>query len=281
MQAAKPMSRYLILPVMAVVGLMLLAACRAQPAEEEAFVVADLFATPGKALATVELSPTPIPSATIPNLLTPTPVPTLPLPTVVVLQQPTLPIGSPGPTPTPQTGTTPTPTPLTCERLPSMPFAPIWQNFPQSRSLVGCPVGELEDVEGVFQLYEHGAMFWRQNDQSIFVLSELAIRQGQETDSWWHMDDTFVEGEAEIELPLEPPEGLIQPRRGFGKIWNNNAFIREAVGWAVSEEESIVSVWQTFDNGWMMTGPDGAPIYVMAPLDEPPYSSGIHLGPLP
>jgi hypothetical protein len=260
---------------------VLVAACQAQPDQQKPFVVADLFATPGKALATVELSPTPPPTATIPNLPTPSAAPTLPLPTVVVLQQPTLPLGTFGPTPTPEGGVTATPTPPSCDTPPPLPFGPIWQNFPQAQSLMGCMVGEPQNVTGVFQFYEHGVMFWRESDRSIFVLSELAIRQGQDTDTWWRVDDTFVEGETEVDPDLQPPEGMRQPTRGFGKVWRGNAFVREGVGWAVSEEIGITSLWLSFDGGWMMTGPDGAPVYVMVPLDDPPYSSGIHLGPMP
>jgi hypothetical protein len=259
--------------------LMALAACQRGAAEDSDFVVADLFATPGKALATIELSPTPLPTATLPNLPPPTPVPTLPLPTVVVLQQPTLPVVTFGPTPT-----SPPALPGNvsgCATAPPMPFTPIWQNISQAQTLMRCPIGTPQEVRGAFQFFEHGVMFWRESDRSIFVLSDLAIRQGQLTDSWWRVDDTFQEGEPESDPALIPPEGLRQPVRGFGKVWRNNAFVREALGWATSEEMPITSLWQTFEGGWMMTGPNGAPIYVMAPLDALPYSSGIHLGPLP
>ena len=50
--------------------LIALAACQSAAATEEPFVVADLFATPGKALATIELSPTPTSAPTLPNMLT-------------------------------------------------------------------------------------------------------------------------------------------------------------------------------------------------------------------
>ncbi len=270
---------------MAALILTLLGACEAQSvAQGDPFVVADLFATPGKALATIELSPTPAPSATIPNMPSPTSGPTLPIPTVRLLDQPTLPLSTFGPSPT-RPGSFPggqATAPATgCASGPPMPFTPIWQNFAQAQALMRCPVGGPSEVGGVWQFYEHGAMFWRQSDRSIFVMSELGIRQGQPTDRWWRIDDTWQEGEAESDPGLQPPAGLRQPVRGFGKVWRNNAFVREGVGWATSDEIGTTSVWQQFDGGWMMTGPNGAPIYVMAPSDAPPYSSGLHLGPLP
>jgi hypothetical protein len=270
------------IPILAALAMAftLLIAVSCQPATpaDDAFVVADLFATPGKALATPPLTSTPQPDAPDQSASAPTPGPTLPLPTGVVLQQPTQPIGTFGPPPSPEAPLALTP--IACDP-PPMPFAPVWQNIEQARTLMRCPIGAPEEVRGVFQAFEHGVMFWRESDKSIFVLSDLMIRQGQETDSWWRVADTFREGEPEGDPALQPPDGLLQPVRGFGNAWRSNAFIREALGWAVGSEAEISSLWQQFEGGWMMTGPGGNPIYVMAPLDEPPYSSGVHLGPLP
>jgi hypothetical protein len=162
-----------------------------------------------------------------------------------------------------------------------MPFTPVWQNIAQVQALMRCPIGGPSQVSGVWQNYEHGEMFWRESDKSIFVISELGIRQGQPSDMWWRVSDTWVDGEAEEDPGLQAPEGLRQPVRGFGKVWRSNGFIREAVGWALGDERQANILWQEFDGGWMITGPDGSPIWVMAPNDAPPYSSGVHLGPLP
>ena len=263
-----------------VVALIALMACAPRPETDETpFYVADLFATPGKALATIELSPTPEPTATIPSVPSPTLAPTRALPTVIVLRQPTLPIGTPGPTPTP--ATTPTPTQeVTCPE-PPMPFAPIWRNFEEVHRAMRCPLGTLETVQGVIQGYEHGVMFWRQSDRSIFVISDLAIQQGQTTDTWWRFDDTYQEGEPDSDPALQPPAGLIQPVRGFGKVWRNNAFIRDAMGWATTPEIPLDSQWMWFEGGWMMAGIDGNPIWALVPFDSSPYSTGLHYGPLP
>ncbi len=257
------------------------ASCQSGGQGDDPFVVADLFATPGKALATVALSATPVPSATEPNVPTNTPAPTLPLPTVVILQQPTLPIGISDGNTTPTRAVTPTP--LSCENPPEMPFTPIWQNITEAQALMRCPIGQIQEFPGVYQGFEHGIMFWRELDKSIYIISELAIRQGQETDHWWRVDDTWTDGEPESDPGLQAPGGLRQPVRGFGKVWRGNAFIREALGWATTDEIGMATLWMEFEGGWMMTGPNQAPIYVLVPEENqsPPYSSGTHLGPMP
>ena len=255
----------------------LVSACSDQPTPDTHFVVADLFATPGKTLATLELSPTPQPSATYANAAPPPALPTLPLPTVVVLRQPTQPLGQ-APPPA-DAASTATPSPLTCPAQPQLPFAAIWTNIAQAKSMMRCPQGDPLTYNGVWQDFEHGAMFWRDSDKSIFVISDAATRQGQPTDKWWHMPDTWVDGEAVSDPSLQPPAGLKQPVRGFGKVWRANGFVREGIGWATADEVSATIQWQNFDGGWMMTGPNGSPVYVMQPLDAAPYTNGIHLAP--
>jgi hypothetical protein len=258
----------------------LLAGCRSQPAasSDDSFVIADLFATPGKAIATIALTPTPLPTATLPNVAGPTPAPTLPLPTVVILQQPTQPIVAPGPSPTPDQPLIPT-QPRACPD-PPMPFTPVFQNISVVRSTLGCPLGNPTRIYGVWQYYQTGAMFWREQDGSIFVISNRAIQQGNTTDTWWRLSDVYQEGDV-LPEDVQPPEGLIKPERGFGTVWHNNGFVREALGWATSEEIGYETFWQEFDGGWMMTAPGDSPVYALAPLDEPPYSTGLNLGHYP
>lgn len=257
----------------------LLAACSGQPTPDGKFVVADLFATQGKSLATLELSPTPQPSATFANIAPGTAQPTLPLPTVVVLRQPTQPLGPGGAPLLANTTVTPALTPVTCPGEPPLPFAAVWTNIAQAKAALRCPQGDPQSVNGVWQVFERGVMFWRESDKSIFVISDSATRQGQATDKWWHMADTWVDGEPDSDPGLVPPAGLKQPVRGFGKIWRNNGFVRQAIGWAVSDETPFTSHWLTFEGGWMMTGPNDTPIYVMVPLDAAPYTTGVHFAP--
>jgi hypothetical protein len=244
------------------------------------FVVADVFATPGKSLATAELSPTPQLTADTSNMMPTTPAPTLPLPTVIILEQPTLPFIAGGSIPTAAAAApTTAPTQVTCSAAPPLPFGAIWQNIPQVQSMMRCPTGEPQTVNGVWQAFERGVMFWRESDNSIFIISDMAIRQGQTTDKWWRIADTWQSSEPETDPSLQPPEGLRQPVRGFGKVWRSNGFVREAIGWATGDEIQIGSQWQTFEGGWMMTGPNSTPIYVMVPLDAAPFTNGTHLGP--
>jgi len=106
-----------------------------------------------------------------------------------------------------------------------------------------------------------------------------SIRQGQATDTWWRITDTWQEGESESDASLVPPDGLSQPVRGFGKAWRNNGFVREALGWANGPEQFYTSQWLIFEGGWMMVAPDGATVYALGA--DPGVSTGSHFGNFP
>ena len=166
-----------------------------------------------------------------------------------------------------------------CAQTPPMPFTPAWQNIEIVRETLRCPAGATQGFDGVYQPFERGIMFWRQSDRNIFIISLSSIRQGQATDTWWRITDTWQEGESESDASLVPPDGLSQPVRGFGKAWRNNGFVREALGWANGPEQFYTSQWLIFEGGWMMVAPDGATVYALGA--DPGVSTGSHFGNFP
>ncbi|NDJ35377.1 MAG: hypothetical protein GYB64_11985, partial [Chloroflexi bacterium] len=141
-------------------------------------------------------------------------------------------------------------------------------------AVLGCPADDVDLYTVVYQPFETGMMFWRQADQRIWALTTAQLDQG--FDAWWRFQDEYDGGDQPVE---DPPEGLLQPIRGFGEVWNTNGFIREALGWATGPEQQATVPWQDFDDGWMMAAPDGT-IFVMIPDEEDP-TTGRHSGPLP
>ena len=63
----------------------------------------------------------------------------------------------------------------------------------------------------------------------------MSVSDGSEY-IWTTYNDTFVEGEAESDAEIVPPEGLFQPVRGFGKLWRENPEVKAALGWALDTE---------------------------------------------
>jgi hypothetical protein len=104
----------------------------------------------------------------------------------------------------------------------------------------GCPGAPAVFVNGAEQAFEHGVMLWVDEgwapDQAgIFVLYDDAISSPR----WAFFPDTWEEGEPLCDVG-EPPAGLLQPERGFGKVWceepGYEPTVRERLGWATATE---------------------------------------------
>lgn len=81
------------------------------------------------------------------------------------------------------------------------------------------------------QVFEGGRMFWVQPVNQIWVLT---FRTG--VNAWQVYQDTYEDGMPDRDPAIVPPTGFYQPERGFGKLWRENPAIRDALGWATTEE---------------------------------------------
>ncbi|MCA9984678.1 MAG: LysM peptidoglycan-binding domain-containing protein, partial [Anaerolineales bacterium] len=88
----------------------------------------------------------------------------------------------------------------------------------------GCATGPVSDSEAAYQPFERGFMVWKPG--VIWVFNE----QGYGT--------AFYDGFTGVLPPFneEPPAGLYKPEHGFGKVWLENPWIREQLGWATAPE---------------------------------------------
>ena len=73
-----------------------------------------------------------------------------------------------------------------------------------------------------------------------------------------------------------PPAGYIQPRRGFGLVWEENETVRDRLGWGVNEERPCDDAHvQPFERGVMVSCTHdvvpSAKIYVFTLYDDDTY----------
>ncbi|MCC6614704.1 MAG: hypothetical protein IT320_14590 [Anaerolineae bacterium] len=104
-------------------------------------------------------------------------------------------------------------------------------------------VGQIQVAE---QLFQRGRMFWVQPTQQIWVLQVTGEGRG----TWTIYPDTFEDGvDPDLDPALVAPEGMIQPERGFGKLWRNNPDVMDALGWATTPEFGYVSDYEYHPGG--------------------------------
>jgi hypothetical protein len=161
---------------------------------------------------------------------------------------------TPEATDTLEPGETPTTSPTTPDVPP--PFAAVWDALGNEGGSLGTPIGEAATDRWAADLrFEHGAMYWRNNEgvpaNHVYVL----YYQGgtDETQgSWERYVDTWEEGMDEVSCPeADPTNG---PIRGFGKVWCDNPDVRLDVGEATEPEQvpGFQAGFQDFEEGTLL-----------------------------
>ena len=151
-----------------------------------------------------------------------------------------------GTSPPPVPGSTPTP-PAACSIMPVLGFGNVWNNNATVRSCLGCPTQAEKSTWMAEQQFVGGLMFWRQDNDVIYVL--------QNNGTWQQFPNTWHAGDPETDPSLTPPSGYYQPRRGFGKLWRENGVVQTQLGWATMEERGFTGSVQPFERGLMLWSP--------------------------
>lgn len=102
-----------------------------------------------------------------------------------------------------------------------------------------CPLLQ-KTINAAYQPFQNGAMAWRGDSREILVLYA--------DQTYAVFDDTWTPGETIV--TDTPPDGLLAPGQGFGKVWANNADARQKLGWATAPESSYNMTLETIPSGF-------------------------------
>lgn len=147
-----------------------------------------------------------------------------------------------------------------CPSGPTGGFGALYNASPDLAAQLGCPIGETMSISNAQQGYERGLMLWMSSlgpagGESIYALFSNG--------SYQRFNDTWLEGVDPISLGLTPPNGLIEPIRGFGKVWRDSAGVSEAIGWATTGENGGSATLQAFERGEMIYVPQTGQTYIL------------------
>lgn len=130
-----------------------------------------------------------------------------------------------------------------------MPAPPSATLAPPTPLPANFPTNVAAQVQLAEQVFQDGRMFWIRHTRQIWVM--VNGPSGSSGGDWYCFNDTFVEGEAETDPALVPPEGLIQPRRGFGKLWRTHPELKDGLGWAMTPEFELTSAYTYLAGGYV------------------------------
>lgn len=163
-----------------------------------------------------------------------------------------------------------TATPVVCDYAARGWFEGALKTVPGIQEKIGCPTAEQRAFTSASQDFQHGYMLWAEDEGMIYVFYDGG--------GWENYPDRWEEGMAEQDPSFgPPPEGLIQPKRGFGLVWQEHPAVRERLGWAFNDERACdKSNRQPFERGFMLectqdTGP-WAKIRVFVLFDDHTYT---------
>lgn len=116
--------------------------------------------------------------------------------------------------------------------LPSATPTPCADDWFFSAAPAFCPDGPVETLTVAEQPFERGRMVWVPEESGAQVY--IMYTDGK-AESW--VDD-WAEGQPETDPGIQPPTGLLQPRRGFGAVWRRVTGLRDRLGWALAPESA-------------------------------------------
>ena len=143
----------------------------------------------------------------------------------------------------------PTPTPSTTE--PTSEAAAPTETPPQTP--VDAAAVTYATLRAAYMPFERGVMFWLEDTNKIYVLS-YGTSELQGTFSSYQ--DTWREGMPETDPSIQPPDGFIQPDRGFGQAWRTYPGVRDALGWGTGGSHGYTALAVYQEDNVIVSGPD-------------------------
>ncbi len=147
-----------------------------------------------------------------------------------------------------------------CANPPSGVFAAVYQSDPNLAAALGCPLAPApSSVASAYQPFQNGVMIWV---ASLGVLPQPTIYALYNNGTYQRFNDTWREGVDPVSGGAQPPEGLVEPMRGFGKVWRENSGVREALGWGTASEVGGSAQVLAFERGEMVNVSQAGQTYI-------------------
>lgn len=132
-----------------------------------------------------------------------------------------------------------------CDIQPSGGFASIYTANPTVATQLGCPTNSAITADSAHQSFERGFMVW--------VSTQGAIYAFYNTSTFQSTSDTWQDGVDPNSSGAQPPSAnLLEPIRGFGKVWREIGGVQNQIGWATASESGGTMTIQQFEQGAML-----------------------------
>ncbi|MBN2305626.1 MAG: hypothetical protein JXQ72_14175 [Anaerolineae bacterium] len=148
-----------------------------------------------------------------------------------------------------------------CASVPDGAFGAIYQSDPNIPAAIGCPLAAAAiNISSAYQSYQNGVMIWV---SSLGAQPQSAIYALFNNGTYQRYNDTWIDGTDPVGGGAVPPDGLLEPVRGFGKVWRDHSTVRDGLGWATSGESGGGGQILLFERGEMVSVSQAGQTYIL------------------
>ncbi len=149
-----------------------------------------------------------------------------------------------------------------CANVPQGTFGAIYQGDPNLPTALGCPLAPAGSSAGsAYQPFQNGFMVWV---SSLGAQPQSAIYAFYNNGTYQRFNDTFRDGVDPASSGAAPPSGgLLEPVRGFGKVWRENPTVSGTLGWATTGESAGSAQVLLFERGEMLSVTQTGQTYIL------------------
>ena len=145
-------------------------------------------------------------------------------------------------------------------------FGALWSSNTVVQNRLFCPMTLPKTIPMAMQHFEHGHMVYVDLTgamEGLFAPKRVYVMFEDGTGTYF---PDFYQGEPEPTPNPTPPPGLVAPVLGFGKVWRDQAQVRQKLGWALAGEKGIAKEnYQFFTRGLMVR--DAGKLFVVSIFD--------------
>ena len=137
-------------------------------------------------------------------------------------------------------------------------FGTSWTSNDSALEDLGCAGEPSHTYVGTQQIFEHGVMYWIPSGE-IWILSPSGGIDGQ----FWYAEQS----PPDQGWTVPAPSGLLMPERGFGAVWKAVDGVRQTLGFARLEEQSVSLAIQRFENGALLRDETAGQTFIVVGVD--------------
>lgn len=143
-------------------------------------------------------------------------------------------------------------------------FTLVYVTNERVQELLGAPTDTAARADGAYQTFERGAMLYQGDVRRIYVFPGAQRPGTLLAGGVTSFNDTWREGE-DSGGGSGPASGLFLPRLGFSKVWRENVWVRETLGYATTPNETTYTLRvQQFARGQLLSATTATGRFVYA-----------------